>query len=252
MLQPTQERLYSAKDAVMLTSVSVILNNAKDNAAELTEENENWNTTWFTAQLTRTTNAFKDILGIDPKKDQREATSLLKKIQAEALPLLSTFTLRLQVAIPYAARRKELLTLFGFTGFYAKAQKGDQLALIELLAKFKTNITAAITTEITATKHIKPTVITTLTGFADTLVQKNINQETFKQSSKVVTAAGVEELNAIYTDVVKDFSKLVFDFYKKKKSAKKGLFSFNEIKKAVQAATKGSDGGTPPPTPPTT
>jgi methyltransferase-like protein len=120
----------------------------------------------------------------------------------------------------------------------------DQIALIELLAKFKTNATETVKTELTASKDIKVAVLDTLIGFAKTLVDNNINQENFKDTSKVITAEGITELNAVYTAVVKDFSKLVLDFYKKKKSLKANLFSYAAILKTVKG-----NGNTPPPPP---
>lgn len=247
MSQETTKRIYSAKDAVMLTVLSVILNNALENITELSEENENWNADSIEALQAKVEKDFKEILGIDPKKDQREATTIVKGIQAEALPILSTVSLRLNVAVKDAARRKELLIQLGFAAFGKKAQAKDQIALIELLAKMRTNTTAAVKAEITASKDIKAPVIDKLIGFADTLHQNNVTQETFKKSSEIVTANGVAELNATYTAVVTNFSKLVQDFYKKKKSPKANLFSFSSIKKTVQ-----NNGEQNPPPPPST
>jgi hypothetical protein len=238
MPQESPKRLYSAKDAVMLTALSIILNNAADNIAELTDENENWNTALLTALKAQVDKDFEDILGIDPKKDQREATAFIKSIQAEAMPLLSTFSLRLSVAVKDAARRSELLNQLGFTAFAKKAQTRDQIALIELLAKFRKNMTAEVKAEVTASKDIKGTMVDTLVGFADTLQHKNITQETYKVKSKEVTAESVIALNNTYSAVVSNFSKLVLDFYTKKKSPKKALFSFTAIAKTVKAAAK--------------
>ncbi|MDI9364588.1 MAG: hypothetical protein QM541_06535 [Flavobacterium sp.] len=243
MSQEKLKRLYSAKDTVMLTVLSIILKNALANIAELTEENENWNVRAITALLTRIENALENILGIDPKKDQREATALVKQIQAEALPILSTLALRMGVAVKNTARKTELLKQLGFTEFAAKAQQMDQIALIEFLAKFKTNATNAVKAEITASKDIKIAAVDKLIDLSKTLVDNHVNQETYKDTSKVITADGVTELNAIYTAVVKDFSKLVLDFYKKKKSNKANLFSFAAILKTVN----GSGNHTPPP-----
>ena len=139
----------------------------------------------------------------------------------------------------------ELLTLLGFTAFAKKAQTRDQIALIELLTKFKKNMTADVKAEVTASKDIKATVVDTLVGFADTLQHKNITQETYKVKSKEVTAEGVIALNNTYSAVVSNFSKLVLDFYTKKKSPKKVLFSFTGIVKTVQASAKPT---TEPPT----
>jgi hypothetical protein len=245
MPQATNPRIYSAKDAVMLTALSVILKNADDNLTELTAENENWSATLVSTLKASVDKDFKDILGIDPKKDQRAATATVKAIQAAALPLLSTVSLRMGVAIKDTARRAELLTQLGFTAFGKKAQAKDQIALIELLAKFKTNLTAEVKAEITASKDIKATVVDSIIGYANVFSNENITQETYKSNSKNITAESVAALNATYTAVVTEFAKLVQDFYKKKKSAKKDLFSFSAIKKAVQNS---GNNNTPPPT----
>jgi methyltransferase-like protein len=115
------------------------------------------------------------------------------------------------------------------------------------LAKFKTNLTAEVKAEITASKDIKATVIDSIIGYANTFSNENITQETYKSNSKNITAEGVTELNAVYTAVVTDFSKLVLDFYKKKKSAKKDLFSYTAIVKTVSNTAKAT---TPPPATP--
>ena len=249
MPQETLKRSYSAKDAVMLTTLSVILQNAEDHLTELTAENENWNATLISTLKARVDKDFTNILGIDPKKDLREATAIVKAIQAEALPLLSTVHLRLNVAVKDTARRSELLTQLGFTAFGKKAQAKDQIALIELLAHFKTNLTAKVKAEITASKDIKAPILDTLLGFADTFNKENITQEIYKSSSKEITAEGVAALNATYKAVVTNFSKLVLDFFRKQKSAKKDLFSFSTIKKAVHSSGHNSN---TPPQPPTT
>jgi hypothetical protein len=186
-------------------------------------------------------------LGIDPKKDQREATAIVRAIQAEALPILSTVHLRLNMAVKDATRRSELLTQLGFAAFGKKAQAKDQIALIELLSQFKTNLTAKVIAEITASKDIKAEILDTLLGFADTFNKQNITQEIYKGTSKEITTEGVAALNATYKAVVTDFSKLVLDFYRKQKSAKKSLFSYAAIAKTVKHTVKTTT--TPPATP---
>jgi hypothetical protein len=248
MTQAKTKRIYNAKDAAMLTTLSVILQNAEANLSELTAENENWNAALVTALKTRVNNNFSNILGIDPKKNLREATATVKAIQVAALPQLSTVSLRLNVAIKDAARRAEILNQLGFTAFGKKAQAKDQMALIELLAQFKANLTAQVKTEITTSKDIKAAVLDTLLGFADTFSKQNITQETYKANTQIVTADGIAALNETYTAVVTHFAVLVQDFYKKQQSAKKDLFSFAAIKKTVQNTSTTSTAPTPPST----
>jgi len=115
----------------------------------------------------------------------REATQVVAGIQKNALSDLVDFKVQLVEDFKSnKTRRDELLTRLGFTANLKDAQNNDQQALIELLLKFKQNMTPAIQAEITA-KGISAALITTIIGYADVLKNSNITQETLKSSRKV-------------------------------------------------------------------
>lgn len=251
MSKATIKRKYSAKDEVMLIVLAVILKNSTTNLAELTLKNPNWTAAFIAALQLRVDDAFKNILGLDPKGNQRDATDIVQAMQLKVLPLLSSFSLFLRPAFKdNNIRRNEILTKLGFSSFYAKAEKKNIPALIELLFQFSSSMTPALKTEIIASKDISAADIDAIIAFTQTLKNSNINQKTFQTTSKTITSANVEVLNQLYEDVVTYYSVLVSDYFKKKKSATVDSFRFGKIKKEVNNLTKKVD--TPPlPTPPT-
>lgn len=232
MAKITIKRIYSASDIVMITVLAIILENAKDNLAELTEENENW-----TASLLDTLNQIilkaKKIIGTDPKKDQKEATDKVEEIMPEAFKALVTFNRVIKKAIPDAIRRKQILEDLGIAKNWAKASKSNQLSMVELLLTFKNNLTTELKAEITKSKDMKAVKLDAIVAFAGILEANNIDQEKLKVSSKKLTEDDILVLNDAYKQVVIDFSSYVFGFYNDQGSSKKSLFSFNSIKKVV-------------------
>jgi len=232
MAKSTLKRSYSAKDIVMITVLAIILENAKNNLAELTAENENWSASLIDSLNQVVLNA-KKIIGIDTKKDQKEATDKLKVLMPKAVKALATFIRNIEKAIPDEIRRNQILDSLGISKNWTKAKKENQLSMVVLLLTFKQNLTADLKTEITKSKDIKAIKLDTVTAFADELEANNIDQEFFKVSSKNLTEQDILVLNDAYKKVVTDFSSYVFGFYSDENSPKKSLFSFNGIKKVV-------------------
>jgi hypothetical protein len=232
MAKKTVKRIYSAKDIVMITVLAIILENAKDNLAELTAENENW-----TALLLDTLNQIiikaKNIIGTDTKKGQKEATDKVKEIMPDAVKALVTFNRVIKKAIPDVVRRKQILDDLGINKNWAKASRNNQLSMVELLLTFKKNLTTDLKTEITKSKDMKAVKLDAITALAGVLEANNIDQEKLKVSSKTLTEDDILVLNDAYKQVVNDFSSYVFGFYKDQGSPKKSLFSFTGIKKVV-------------------
>lgn len=257
MSEKLPARIYNAKDEVMLLVCLVILQTALTDIAELTKRNPNWTAAYIADLQKQVNDAFNNVLGIDPHGPQRDATEFVHTIQDEVLPLLSTFTTFLApVFANNVARKDEVLKKLGFPSFYKKAQARNVPALVELLFQFQTNMTSELKAEITATKDISVAEIDAITKFADKLKQKNVDQKTFQSTAPTLTAAGIDTLNGVYTSVVIYFSKLVLDYFKKKKSVHADAYSFGKLKKIVDPGSNNKGGGstppTNPPTPPTT
>ncbi len=245
------KRIYGCKDEVMLTVLSVILDNAADDVAILIKRNPNWTMAFIVALKARVNDAFINVLGIDPLSNQRDATDVVLEIQDEVLSLLRSFKLFLNPVFgENIDRKEEVLNKLGFTKFFPKANKKNIPALVELLYQFQRSMMDAdLKAEITASKDISVDDITNITKIADDLKQKNVTQKSLQSSVPAVTADGILTLNKLYTAVNTNFAKLVVNFFKMEKPARANAYRFNVIKKLIQPVkTKKNKGGDPPAT----
>lgn len=227
----TVTRIYKGKDAEMLTVSSTIIQHAINNKPFLITKRANWADPFFGDIQTRIDRAFSDFLGIDNAKLMREATQIVLQIQARALPLLAEF--KIQITEDFTNPRKnEILNQLGFTQHHKAAQQRDQEALIELLYKFKTNMTPALQTEITSAGTDLGT-ITDIISLAQQLKESDVSQEALKGGRKEISAAGVTEFNAIYKTVI-SIAKISAKFFIKDKP-KAQAFSYSRNLKALNA-----------------
>lgn len=239
--QPTElTRAYSGKDVDMLTACAAIIDSAILQKTVLVAKRANWADPFLPNLKTRIDNAFSDILGIDSAKDMRDATQVVSGIQTNGLRDLAEFKVQIIEDFKENKKRRDtILTTLGFTAHLKDAQSKDQEALIELLLKFKKNMTTALQTEIT-NAGTAVALITAIIGYADVLKNSNITQESLKGSRKTITATGVKELNAIYNAVI-SVAKISFKFFKDDK-ALQAQFSFNKVKSHLNQTRN-----TPPP-----
>lgn len=233
-MAPTIKRTYKGKDSEMLITTSAITDHAIANKVFLISKRATWADPFFADIKTRIDNAFSNFLGVDNAKEMREATQLVLKIEAAALPLLAEFKVQINVDFKNP-RRNEILTQLGFTQHLKAAQRKDQEALIELLFKFKTNMTASLQTEITD-KGTDPATITAISDLAQLLKDSDISQEALKGGRKEISAAGVTEFNAIYETVI-GVAKISAKLLKNDK-AKAAGFSYAKTLKALNAPPK--------------
>lgn len=229
----TTKRKYNSKDVDMLVACSTIIENALANKTFLQTKRSTWTDDFFTTIQTKIDKALEVHLGIDSAKDLRGATQVLKSIQKQALKDLAE--VKVQIAEDYKkepVKQTEVLTQLGFTTYHKEAQNGDQEALVQLLYKFKTNLTNDLKNEIVS-KGTAESILTQITMYADTLKNADITQETFKGTRKEITETAINAFNEIYDDVI-SIAKIAANFYKEE-PLKKELFSFAKINKTLSA-----------------
>jgi hypothetical protein len=161
----------------------------------------------------------------------REATIVVTTLQEKALRDLAEF--KIQVEEDFKAnkkRRDEILKQLGFSVHHKPAQNKDQEALIELLLKFKKNMTPKLKKEITD-KGTSETIINTIISYANTLNKENITQETLKGARKNVTQGVLKEFNEIYNEII-TIAKLSAKFYKDNPAVKQ-KFSYSRTIKTL-------------------
>jgi hypothetical protein len=239
-------RAYAGKDEEMLTACSTIADQAFSHKTFLISKRAAWADPFFANLKTTIDTAFTSILGIDNIKARRIATQAVYAIQKNALRDIAEF--KVQVASDFSSnkpRLKEILIELGFTAYLKKAQQKDEEALVALLFTFKTNMDAALTTEITAA-GTDAALITTIAGYAQTLKNANVTQESFKGSSKELTQTSIIALNAIYNQTIA-VAKISRKFYKGNTSVQ-DLFSYSKTLKKLNISK--TPPVAPPPAPP--
>ena len=233
----------------MLTTSATILEQAIAHKDILVEKRPVWADPFLPDLQTSINNAFSQYLGIDNAKQMREQTQLVNQMQKDSLVQLAEFKVQLVEDFKKdKSRQSEILNQLGFTTNLKLAQNKDQQALIELLLQFKTNMSKALQSEITA-KGTNPTLILNIIEYADQLKNHNITQETLKGSRKEVSQSGVNILNDIYNQTI-SIAKISAKFFKEDKAIK-DQFSFSKTMKGLTAA-RAAKKETTPKTPPKT
>ena len=229
-------RNYQGKDVDMLTTCATIVENAIANEEYLVNKRIVWDNPFFANLKTRIDNAFSDFLGIDSASEQRKATQTVTQIQTQALDDLAE--LKIQIEEDFKSdktRRAEILKQLGYTDFHKQAQAKDQEALVQLLYRFKNNLTPELRNEITE-KGTDETILDSICSYADQLSTANITQETLKSTRKTITKEAVAEFNAIYDEVI-SIAKIARNFYKGNPT-KQDEFSYSKIRKKLNAAPR--------------
>ena len=133
------------------------------------------------------------------------------------------------------SRRDEIIRQLGFTAYHARAQNGDQEALINLLFQFKKSLEGPLRAEIVTAGTADPS-LRSIIDYANTLREANVSQEVFKGLRKTITADGITEFNKIYEEVI-SICKIAGKFYKDQPALKE-QFSFSKVSKALNLQIK--------------
>lgn len=225
------ERIYNNKDVDMIITIDTIMDSAIANKTFLQTKRTNWADPFFQDIKTHIDTVVQQYLGQDSAKALRQATQVVKNIQAKALIELGEVKVQIdQDFKPTPDRRTEILKQLGFTDYYEPARKRDQEALINLLYQFKTNLTTELKTEI-EDKGTAPAALEAIVEFADILKNANVTQEGNKGTKKEITAEGVQALNEIYSNVI-SIAVISAKFFQKEPT-KKALFSYTKVSDAL-------------------
>ena len=238
-----QNRNYSYKDVDMLLTSKTIAGNFKSNIAELSAVRSDWTEEYATNLVSRIDQTIETHLGIDAKKELRDATSGLSAIQISAKRDLSFFKTQIDEDFKAEpATRDEILNTLGFSKHLRGVQKGNQESLVQLLYTFKKNMTDSIRNQVTE-KGLSDTLIGNIVGYAVVFMDANSGQESLKLSTKEITKEVVDVFNGIYDEII-GICKKVSSYYQYD-AVKKELFTFSKVignlGSARQAATQTSD-----------
>jgi hypothetical protein len=231
-----KNRNYSCKDVDMLMASKTIAESFNTNISDLATTRTDWTNQYATGLISRIEDAMHTHLGIDAKKDLRSATTALVSLQFPAKRDISYFKTQIDDDFKKdAPRRDEILKTLGFTKYLRGVQMGNQESLVQFLYTFKTNITQALRDEITA-KGLNPTLITNITGYADTFAQANVAQESFKGSTKEISQEVADIFNGIYDEMI-GICKKASKYYQYE-PLKKEQFTFAKVLSNLGAPAK--------------
>ena len=232
----TKNRNYSCKDVDMLVTSKTIIESFKLNLTELSSVRSNWTEEYSNNITAKIDDAIENYLGLDKKKELRNATAHLSSIQIPAIRDLSFFKKQLQVDFADSKKKlKEMLKNLGYEKNFRNVQQSDQEALIELLYTFKKGMKDSLKSEIVA-KGTNPELIDRIINFADQIKQANVSQETQKEISKAVSEEAKNAFNEIYDEII-GICKIASSFYQYD-NLKKELFTFRKVLSNMNASRK--------------
>jgi hypothetical protein len=237
-MNTTTPRKYPTKDIEMLTTASVIIENAIANKTFLQTKRANWTDAFLDNIKTQIQTTTDTHLGKDAAKNMRQASQIVYTIQATAKTNLSI--LKIQIEEDYKTvptQKTEILTQLGYSTYYKQVQKNDQEALVNQLFQYKNNLTPTLKADIIA-KGTAAATLDTITAQAQTLKDANINQETFKGTRKEITEEAITAFNTIY-DQIMTITKIARNFYKTQ-PLKKEQFSFAKVAANLNAQATSS------------
>lgn len=235
-MSKAKQRNYSTKDVDMLITSATIIDSAIANKDFLISKRSIWADPYFSNLKDRIDTAIQNLLGIDNAKDLRGATYTIKSIQVQAMKDLSAVVIQLKNDFRMnKVRLSELLNILGFTTFYKEVQRRDQESLINLLFRFKLNLSEDLKNEI-INAGIESIMLDNVMAHANTLKIADINQETFKGLRKEITEATRIEFNGIYDEVI-GVSKIASNFFRDQ-PIKKEHFSFYKVSKRLNTVDK--------------
>ncbi len=237
---------YSAFDT--LTACDTLVKQCIIDKDEIIKNRPGWADPFFPDLLINIEGAYSKHLHIDNAKELKESTKVLKAIIAPARDDLSEFNVQLKNDFKKnKTRLYEIKSTLGFNTYYAKASAGVQFAILNLLYKFKNNMTDQLAAEIND-KGMNPVLIPNIKGYADTLKAANVTQESAKKNRPKISEASIIALNEIYNTVI-SICEIVYNLFKKD-PVKQAMYSFT---KTVEALGNSNNGGaqdtnpTPPP-----
>jgi hypothetical protein len=229
-------RNYGCSDVDMLMTARTIAESLRTNISALSAVRTDWTDKYAEELITRIISVMEKYLGIDSKKDLRNASAALAEIQIPARRDVSFFKTQIEDDFKTnPQKRDELLKNLGFAKHLKNVQKGNQESLIQLLNAFRINMNESVRKEITA-KGLNNALIDNIIGYAESFERANITQESFKSSTKEITQEVRVTFNAIYDEII-GICKKASNYYRYE-PLKAEQFTFAKVLRNLGASKK--------------
>jgi len=224
-------RTFRSKDVDMIIAAAIIMEAAIKNKDFLQSKRSSWAGDYFEQLQNRIDEVTKTCLGADNAAALRKATQAVTGIQQQATALLAEVKVQIEEDFKSdKARRDEILNQLGFKAYHKEAQKGNQEALVQLLFRFKSNLSETLAAEIEG-KGTDTAALKKIAAYAEKLKRAEVTQETNKGERKKITGANIAELNEVYDKVI-SISIIAAKFFKDQ-PAIQSQFSFNKVVKKL-------------------
>ncbi|MDR1896307.1 MAG: hypothetical protein LBR10_05910 [Prevotellaceae bacterium] len=228
-------RTYRGKDVNMLTACSVIVDTALANQDYLVSKRAVWASPFFNNLKTRIDGSL-DLLGTDVAAEQRQSTQFVLSIQTNAISDLQE--VKIQIDEDFKSdkiRHEEILKNLGYAVYYKNTRSKDQEALVQLLFRFKDNLSPTLRNEL-ETKGVSTETLDRIVSYATDLHNANVTQERLKNIKHTLSAEILAEFNALYSDVI-GIAKIARNFYKGNPSMLEA-FSYTKVYNKLNVAPK--------------
>ena len=197
------KRTFRGKKTDMLFASLIIANSFKTNLIDLSIVRTNWTLVYANNLVNRIEAAISKYLGENTKMEQMQATSDMQKIQQAAMRDVGF--LKTIIDVDFANDKNEhglILKTLGFErNIIQRVHNGDQESLAQLLFTISNGLNNGMLAKLAA-KGTNPELLNRIAKYAGSFQKANTQQENLKGSSKVLTAAGTEELNKIYDEII--------------------------------------------------
>ena len=240
MTVPTRKFRTKAVDFIIASDT--IMDSAIANKTFLQAKRSSWADPFFQTIKDQINDATQTYLGMDSAVALRQSTQGVYNIVATAYTDLAEVKVQIEEDFKdNPTQKNEILNTLGFTTYFVAAQNKDQESLINLLFRFKTNLTPVLAAEIVA-KGTAQVVLDNITAYADQLKDADVTQEGNKAQRKVMTSEAINEFNDIYEKVI-SITRIAAKFYKNN-PALSDQFSFAKV-----VSRMNNYKSPPPPTP---
>lgn len=215
---------YKAKDVEMLIGAQTIARSLNENLSELSAIRSTWTVDYASDLQDRIDNVTRKYLGIDKKKDLREATGNVQALMQPAIQDISF--LKTQLEVDFGPDSGEVLKRLGLKPNLKDADIDKQEPLIEVLHAYGKGMTPELKAMILE-KGTNEVLLDRIAGYADQIMAANLTQESLKETSKEITYEARATLNGIYEEVI-GICKIASAYYKNDE-IRKNQFTFSKV-----------------------
>ena len=220
-------RKFKSKAVDLIIASDTILDSAILNKTFLQSKRSTWADPFFQDIKDQIDLATQTYLGMDSAVALRQSTQGVYNIVATAYADLAEVKVQIEEDFKdNPTQKNEILNTLGFTTYFVAARNKDQESLINLLFRFKTNLTLVLSAEIVA-KGTAQASLDNIIAYADQLKDADVSQEGNKAQRQVLTADAIIEFNDIYDKVI-SITRIAAKFYKNN-PALSDQFSFNKV-----------------------